>query len=223
MSFQNKLPSDYDLVILVKNGDISAFELIMRRFNQRLFRLARSIVISEDEAQDVLQESYIKAFYNIDQFRGPEGFASWLSRITSNEAFLRLRKNKQMMEYLQLNELENHEELLSPERQPMEKIADMQLRKVLENAVDKLPLDYRCVYVLRAVQQLSTEETAASLDISEDLVKTRFLRAKRKLRNIFEHYAADAGLEMYEFAGHRCDNIVTSVMERISVVSNLQS
>ncbi len=185
----------------------------MRRFNQRLYRIARSILHDEHEALDVVQETYIKAYYQLQQFKGPDGFASWLSRIATNEAIMRNRKSSRIS--YTLDDAENPQQLESPDPQPLDQLAAQQLRKLMESAIDKLPVDYRSVYVMRAVQGLSTRETATSLGHSEDVVKTRYLRAKRNLHKVFEGHMQRAGLDVYEFAGHRCDAIVQTVLERL--------
>ena len=206
--------ADSELIERVREGEIEAFEIIMRRHNQRLFRIARSILREDHEAMDVVQETYIKAYYQLHQFKGPDGFAGWLSRIASNEAMMRIRKSRRIT--YTLDKLENnYPEMESREPQPMDDIANQQLRKLLEDAIDGLSIDYRSVYVMRAIQQLSTLETAKSLDITEDAVKTRYLRAKRTLQKVFETHLAKAGLEIFEFAGERCDSIVQKVIARL--------
>lgn len=206
--------TDNELVARIRGGDIDALEIIMRRHNQRLFRIARSILREDHEAMDVVQETYVRAWCQLHRFKGPLGFASWLSRIASNEAMMRLRKSRRLAYSLDDPEHE-YMTIESPDPQPIEIVANQQLRNILENAIDRLPVRYRSVYVMRAVQQLSTEETALTLDISEDLVKTRFLRAKRTLQKIFEGHMEKAGLDVYEFAGHRCDAVVRGVLARL--------
>ncbi len=208
--------TDSELVARVRKGNIDAFEIIMRRHNQRLYRIARSILKDENEALDVVQETYIKAYYKLDQFKGPEGFVSWLSRIASNEAIMRIRKSKSI-DY-NSDELENkYFSLESSDPLPIDELAIQQLRKLLEDAIDKLPLSYRNVYVMRAVQQLSTLETAKILEISEDVVKTRYLRAKRSLQKIFDVHLNKAGLDVFEFAGKRCDATVKAVLMKLKL------
>ncbi len=208
--------TDGELVSWIRSGEMEAFEIIMRRYNQRLYRLARSILRDEQESMDVAQEAYVKAYYNINQFRkeNKNSFASWLTRITYNEALMRIRKNKRILYTLDdpSHSSQNEE---STELEPIDEIAAQQLRHLLETSIDTLPVEYRCVYVMRAVQNLSTNETAHSLGVSEQVVKTRYLRAKRKLRNIIEKKMEQAGLKIYEFAGHRCDSIVKGVMEKL--------
>jgi len=206
--------SDNALVTKAKAGDIAAFELIMRRHNQRLYRLARSILQEQDEAMDVVQESYIKAYYQLHQFKGPDGFASWLSRIVNNEALMRLRKSQRIFYILDEPGYES-DNMKSNDLQPMDFIAAQQHKKLLEDAIDSLPMKYRCVYMMRAIQELSTQETARSLDVSENVVKTRFLRAKRTLRNQFEGYLEQTGLTAHEFAGHLCDSVVLKVLIKL--------
>ena len=211
----NTLATDTELVNQVLVGRIEAFELIMRRHNQRLYRIARSILREEQEALDVVQDTYIKAYYNIGQFKGPEGFGSWLSRIASNEAMMKFRKSKRI-EYTLDDPNYNQQENESHVLLPLDELANKQLRKLLEDAIDKLPRQYRSVYVMRAIQQLSTFETATSLDVTEDVVKQRYLRAKRALQKVFEIHLAKAELEVFEFAGSRCDSIVHGVLDQLA-------
>ncbi len=206
--------SNAELVKRVREGEIAAFEVIMRRYNQRLYRIARSILGEEDEALDVVQETYIRAYYQLDQFRGPDGFAGWLSRIASNEAMMRLRKSRRLVYSLDDPD-GGSENMESDVPQPIDGIARQQLREMLEDAIDSLPADLRSVYVMRAIQQLSTAETAVSLDVSLDVVKTRYLRARRALRNIFTTHIGKAELTAFEFAGQRCDAIVQRVLLRL--------
>jgi len=207
---------DSELVAQIREGHVDAFEIIMRRHNQRLYRIARSIVREDHEAMDVVQETYVKAYYQLHQFKGPEGFVSWLSRIASNEAMMRIRKSNRI-DYTFDDPENKHLDMESPEPQPIDNIANQQLRKLLEDAIDNLTIDYRSVYVMRAIQQLSTLETARSLDITEDLVKTRYLRAKRSLQKVFETHLEKAELEVFEFAGQRCDSIVQAVLTRLPI------
>lgn len=206
--------TDHELVARVRTGDIDAFECIMRRHNQRLFRVARSILREDQEAMDAVQETWIKAWFQVHQFKGPDGFASWLSRIAANEAMMRVRKSTRLSYTLDDPEHE-HMDLESPEPPPMDTIANLQLRKFLEDAIDTLPVSQRSVYVMRAIQQLSIQETARCLDISEDVVKTRFVRARHALQKIFTGHLDRAGLDVFEFAGHRCDAIVHGVLQKL--------
>ena len=206
--------TDGDIIRSVLNGNDDAFEIIMRRHNQRLYRIARSILNDEHEAIDAVQDAYVKAYYQLNTFIGPDGFASWLSRIVSNEALMRLRQSHRI-KYTLDDPMNNDYDEPVFDVQPIDNLAAEQLRHLLEKAIDQLPIGNRCVYMMRAVQQLSTKETAQSLDVSEDVVKTRFLRAKRLLQKIFEEHIKKTGLRLHEFAGNRCDAIVLNVMDRI--------
>ena len=208
--------NEADIIIVkrVLDGDIDAFEIIMRRYNQRLFRIARSILKDEHEAMDAVQEAYVKAYYQLDKFNGPDGFASWLSRIVSNDALMRLRKSHRI-NYTLDDPMNNDSDEPVFDIQPIDMVAADQLRSLLEKAVDQLPVGNRCVYMMRAVQQLSVKETAQSLDVTEDVVKTRYLRAKRLLQKIFEEHIQKTGLSLHEFDGNGCDSIVTNVMDKL--------
>lgn len=209
--------ADIDIVKRVLGGNVDAFEIIMRRYNQRLYRIARSILKDEHEAMDVVQEAYVKVYYQLDTFKGQDGFASWLSRIVSNEALMRLRKSHRI-NYTLDDPMHNDNDEPVFDIQPIDLIAAEQLRGLLEKAIDQLPVGNRCVYMMRAVQQLSTRETAQSLDVTEEVVKTRYLRAKRLLQKIFEKHIEHTGLSLHEFAGDRCDSIVLSVMDRLKEI-----
>ncbi len=210
----NAAETDIDIIKRILDGNVDAFEIIMRRYNQRLFRIARSILKDEHEAMDAVQEAYVKAYYQLDKFNGPDGFASWLSRIVSNEALMRLRKLHRIS-YTLDDPMHNESDEPVFDIQPIDLIASEQLRGLLENAIDQLSVGNRSVYMMRAVQQLSTKETAQSLDITEDVVKTRYLRAKQLLQKIFAEHVENAGLSLHEFAGNRCNAIVANVMDSL--------
>ena len=164
---------------------------------------------------DIVQASYVTAYTQLDKLRDTHTFAAWVSRIVSNEALGHLRKqvrNKELSETTMhlLNSANTSED------SPQTKLANQQLRATLEQSIDLLPLEYRSVFMLRGIQQLSTEETALSLDLNIDVVKTRFSRAKRKLRGILNKKITNAGLNVHEFAGWQCDQIVKKVMAKIS-------
>lgn len=209
----NDMKTEEQLIVAIKQGDEMAFEAIMRKYNQRLFRIARSILKDDDEAVDVVQDAYVTAYFKLDQYNGPSNFSSWISRIVSNEAMMRIRKSKRINYSIDSTDT-SYDNMPSNEQQPLDHIASKQLRHLLEDAIDKLSVNYRCVYVMRAIQQLSTRETANSLDISEDLVKTRYSRAKKNLQKTFNQHIESTGLNVYEFLGERCDGIVATVLQR---------
>lgn len=213
---------DAALVGRVLGGDERAFEEIMRRYNRRLYRIARSIVKDDLEAEDVLQETYVRAFANLDQFVGPHGFASWLGRIALNESLKRMARRGRLVA---LDEEAGSTGIDEPERtmarmrstlpDPEQLAANSEIRRLIENAIDALPDAFRAVFVLRDVEQLNTAETAAALNLRPETVKTRLHRGRALLQEaLSEHIAASAGTA-FPFAGERCDRIVAHVLRRI--------
>jgi RNA polymerase sigma-70 factor (ECF subfamily) len=203
--------ADFELVKQVRSGSAASFEPLIRRYNQRLYRLSRSLCKSDSDAMDILQDSYVIAYEKIAQFSGPEGFSGWVSRIVRNEALMRIRRNK----LIDICSIKDHDPAEHSSAGPSAVLAQGQLAKIIEQAIDQLPDGYASVFVLRGVQQLSTQETADSLDLQIDVVKTRFSRAKKLLRSHLEQHIQEAGLEVFEFAGERCDTVVANVMGRI--------
>lgn len=214
--------SDAALVARVLDGDAAAFELIMRRYNQRLFRLARSILRDPAEAEDVVQEAYVRAFERLAGFNGPNGFGAWLSRITANEALGRLRRRGRVVTLddwrgdAREDAIAGIETMPSSEPGPERLAASAELRRLIEEAVDALPDDFRTVFVMRAVEGLSVAETAASLGIAEATVKTRLHRARRLLRARITDRVDAAAPHAFAFAGARCDRIVARVLTRLA-------
>jgi RNA polymerase sigma-70 factor (ECF subfamily) len=210
------IPDDA-LVSGVRGGETRLYETLMRRYNQRLFRVIRSVVTDDNEAEDVLQEAWVRAYEHLDQFEGRASFSTWLNRIAYHEALARARNSKRW------TPLENpHGGIMAeadrrrataetPETQAMR----AQLGQTLQAAVDALPETYRSVFVLREVEQLSTSETAETLELSEEAVKTRLHRSRALLRRELEKCLGPALIEAYTFLGARCDRIVASVLERI--------
>jgi len=212
--------SDFDVVTRVIDGNTGIFEVIMRRYNNRLFRVARSVLCNSDDAMDVVQESWLSIYRSLDQFRGPKGFASWVSRIALNHSLMRVRNTHRLAFYSEMDESEieshaNEKGDAMSQYEPLNQLAQAQLNTVLEQAIDRLPLHYRSVFVMRAVQQLNVRETADSLGLTVDLVKQRYLRGKHLLRKALDDHIQQSGLNLYEFAGSRCDRIVKAVFEKI--------
>lgn len=207
---------DSEIIEEIKRGKPNAFEIIMRRYNQRLYRIARSILKNEAEAEDSVQDAYIKAYTLLDSFIGPQGFSAWLTKITVNEALMRLRKTKRIATYGFIENLpESTDEIVSPMPNPERLAANHQFRQLLEKAIDALPDDFRTVFVLRAVEQLSTQETADYLDLKVATVKTRLHRAKKLLQQQLNTAIDKALFTTYQFAGNRCDHIVNRVLQKI--------
>lgn len=209
--------SDDELVSRVRRGETGLYEMLMRRYNQRLFRVIRSVVTNDDEAEDVLQEAWVRAYEHLDQFAGRASFATWVTRIAFYEALARSRNSRRWAP------LENPggEIMAEAERRqttsetPEVEAERRQLGQMLEAAVDALPEAYRSVFVLREVEQLSTIETAECLELSEEAVKTRLHRSRALLRRDLESRLGPAITDAYAFLGSRCDRVVMRVLERI--------
>lgn len=215
--------SDADLALRIGAGDQHAFVLLMRRHNQTLFRVARSILRDDTEAQDALQDAYLQAFRAIGNFRGEARLSTWLTRIVVNEAIARSRKRSRQAEVAILHpggepdieEAEagmdaNHPD--SPEASAMRS----QARALLEQSLDALPEAFRTVFVLRAVEEMSGEEVAACLGIPEATVRTRFFRARSMLRAALASQMDLAVEDAFSFDGARCDGIVSAVLARLA-------
>src|SRR4051812_42896791 len=212
--------SDADLAKRVGAGDSAAFEQLMRRHNQALFRTARAILRDDAEAEDALQEAYLRAYRTIGAFRGEAKLSTWLARVVANEALQRLRKGARRAAIVPIQagvdagEIEQLPDT-DMDRQPEAGAERAQVRNLLERRIDALPDAYRPVFVLRAVEELSVEETAAVLGIPEATVRSRFFRARSLLREALAQELDHAYGDAFAFAGDRCDRIVANVMSRI--------
>ena len=215
-----------ELVAHARAGDRQAFRAIMTRCNQRLFRIARAVVRDEAEAEDVLQEAYTRAFAAIATFRGESGVATWLTRIVLNEAHGRLRRRKPTVDLDELEAAQAGAQVLSfpgsaRSEDPEADAARAQIRRILERAVDDLPEPFRLVFILREVEELSVEETAAHLNLKAETVKTRLHRARRQLRAALDAQLADVMVGAYPFLGARCERITQAVLQRLAGISGL--
>jgi RNA polymerase sigma-70 factor (ECF subfamily) len=191
--------------------------MLMRRHNQRLFRVIRSVVTNDDEAEDVLQEAWVRAYEHLEQFEGRASFATWVTRIAFHEALARTRNSKRWTPLQNsgggiMAEADRRQTTLET---PETSAIRGQLGRMLQAAVDALPEAYRSVFVLREVEQLSTSETVECLGLSEEAVKTRLHRSRALLRRDLENRLGPALAEAYAFLGTRCDRIVTRVLDRI--------
>jgi RNA polymerase sigma-70 factor, ECF subfamily len=209
--------TDAHLLTEVLAGNLEAFAGIIRHHNQRMFRIARSIVTDDAEAMDAVQESFITAYERLGDLKDPQALGVWLGRIVRNTALMRLRSNRRY-EFMETSDLDNVLELSvpqPPQRLPEGEIANIELRRLLEECIDELPDAFRTVFMLRAVEQCSTSDTARILEIEEATVKTRYHRAKRLIQQRLLACSEAAGVSVHEFAGHRCDTIVHNVMEAL--------
>jgi RNA polymerase sigma-70 factor (ECF subfamily) len=212
--------TDAELASRVASGEAAAFEALMRRHNRTMYRTARAILRDDAEAEDALQEAYLQAYRAIGAFRGDAKLSTWLARIVANEALGRVRKRARRAGIVPLvpGAAETEIEEVADENMdetPERSAQRSEMRRLLEAQIDALPDDYRVVFVMRAVEELSVEETAETLGIPQATVRTRLFRARSLLR---EGLAAKIDLaceEAFSFAGERCDRIVARVMERM--------
>ena len=217
--------SDESLIEKVRAGNTNTYGSIMRRYNQRMYRIARSIVKNDADALDIVQEAHIKAYTKINDYRGESQFSTWLAAITRNEALMHLRKFKreQPMPKNESDMLDNTKGLetpFSPPPSPEACLENKELRALINENVDLLPADFRSVFVLRTIEQLSVKETAEILDIKPETVKTRLFRAKRLLRTQIQSTLEQAGMRVYEVGGAHCDAIVQNILARIQKFDN---
>jgi RNA polymerase sigma-70 factor (ECF subfamily) len=208
-----------ELVSRAASGDGAAFEILMRRHNQLLFRTARSIIRSDAEAEDAVQEAYLRAWRALGSYRAESRLSTWLVRIVTNEALGRLRRTGAQVIPLEAamtsSEPRDQEALTdAPDRGPEQALLRVQLRKMVEARIDLLPEAYRTVFMLRAVEEMSVEEVAKALDIPEATVRTRFFRARSLLRESLASNVDTAIGEVFAFDGARCDRIVANVLAR---------
>ncbi|HEX6243722.1 MAG TPA: RNA polymerase sigma factor [Polyangiales bacterium] len=203
---------DEVLVARLCAGERALFETLMRRHNRRLFRAARSIVKSDDEAEDVMQEAYVQAFTHLAQFEGRAKFATWLTRIAVHAALARVRRQREVL-------VDTEEDADVDGESPEETVARRELSALLTPMVDALPLSFRSVFVLRAVEGLSVAETAQCLELREETVRTRFFRARQQLQLSVEEQLRSAEPELFEFRLERCDRVVAKVLRALGVGS----
>lgn len=214
---------DAGLVQLARRGDGDAFRVIMQRNNQRLYRVARSIVQDDSEAEDVVQQAYVDAFESLAKFRGDSSLATWLTRITLNEALGRLRRQRPTVDIEALDAESAGKSkvipfpLMSPQTDPERAAAQYQIRQLIERAIDGLPEIFRVVFVMRDVEGLSIEETAAFLGLEAATVKTRLHRARQRLRRALDEQLASTLTEAFPFQGERCRRTAEAVLERLQL------
>ncbi len=206
---------DLDLARHAAARDVAAIRLITARHNQRLLRAAWSVLKNRTEAEDVVQDAYLKAFRAMDGFKGDSSLSTWLTRIVLNEAIGRRRANLRRAKYLEENDvpdLDRYRDRGSPAPTPEAEAARAQMGRLLEGAVERLPDPFRSVFVLREIEDLSVEETAEALEIPAATVKTRLLRARRRLREDLAPNLKGALGEVFVFAGPDCERLTLKVL-----------
>ena len=219
---------DLDLVSLTATGDHAAFEALMRRHNGRMFRAARAILKNDTEAEDAVQEAYLDAYRHMADFRGESQVGTWLVRIAVNHALMRLRKQKRDTVVVQFAGDGDGDGLDAVSRIADEtvesasaKVLRAEMRQILERRIDELPMSFRTVFVLREVEEMSVEETAAALGIPAATVRSRLFRARALLRQALAKEMDLVTPDVFGFAGARCDRIVAAVLARLASGTSL--
>lgn len=213
--------SDGEIIEKILAGSTPLFEVLMRRYNQRLYRIQRSYVSDEDALDDALQSTYIKAFENLDTFRGEAQFSTWITRIAINEALKHLRRRKRFTRLRLADDKQAdddqpvegrllNEKAAQQEQTPEDDAIQKDYKKLLETLVDRLPPKYRSVYIMRELEDMDTQETADCLGLTVANVKVRLFRARQMLQEEIKRKVSDA--EIFDFMGERCDGMVASVM-----------
>jgi RNA polymerase sigma-70 factor, ECF subfamily len=211
-------PTDTELISRILAGDLQAFEHLMRLHNRKLYRTARAILRDEAEAEDAVQEAYLRAYRALKSFRGDAKLSTWLVRIVANEALMRRRRRARTAVVVPMDAAAPNEEwntVMSDRPGPEQDASRAEMCKIIEARIDGLPESYRAVFVLRALEELTVEETASVLEIPEATVRTRFFRARALLREALAR-EVDRGIEeAFSFAGERCDRIVANVLAAV--------
>jgi RNA polymerase sigma-70 factor (ECF subfamily) len=216
--------NDEKLVELARQGSENAIRALIQRNNRRLFRVARAVVRNDGEAEDIVQETYVRAFTNLGSFRGDSSFSTWLTRIPLNEALGRKRKRQASCTLAELDIVaagpNGRSVIKFPTAQtPPEADAEFgrrQVRDFLQNAVDELPDSFRVVFILRDIEEMSIEETASQLSLKPGTVKTRLYRARRLMRTTIEKRLSATFSELFPFDGARCRRMADQVMGRLT-------
>lgn len=212
---QSEAPHDAELCERIRGGDKNALQQLMRRHNRTLFRTARAILRDDAEAEEAVQDAYLQAYRALPEFRGEAKLSSWLVRIAANEALARRRKQVRRGVLAPVVGLDHAAQARAPDG-PRDQAERRELGRLIEARIDGLPDLFRSVFVLRAIEELSVEETAAALDIPPATVRSRFFRARAQLRAALSR-DIDVTLEdAFGFAGERCDRIVAGVLAAVS-------
>lgn len=205
--------TDQEIVQRVRSGETALFEVLMRRHNQRVYRVARAVVKDEMDAEDVMQQAYINAYLHLTQFEDRAQFSTWLTRIVVREALARRRRSKPE----ELVDTFDHTRTDDPD--PEHQAYAGELGRMIEGAVDELPEGYRVVFMLREIEGLNTAETAETLDLGEEAVKTRLHRARALVRKTIRERFGGATPAVFQFAAPRCDRVVAGVFARLREIS----
>jgi RNA polymerase sigma-70 factor (ECF subfamily) len=222
MAFMAEI-SESELVAELRAGRSAAYAALMRANNQRLYRLARGVLGDDAEAEEAVQAGYVRAFTHIDSFKGEASVSTWLARIVLNEAMTRQRRRRPTVDIDNVSDkaldADADPAAIAARREPSpeQALARREIGRAIERAVDALPAAFRAVFILRAIEQLSTQETAISLGIPEETVKTRLHRANKLLRATLAQNFDAIFEDAFPFLGPRCDRLVAVVLERLNL------
>jgi RNA polymerase sigma-70 factor (ECF subfamily) len=215
---------DAGLVDRARNRDEAAIRAIMQANNRRLYRLARGILRNDSEAEDVVQEAYVRAFTHLEQFRGESSLATWLGRIAMNEALGRLRRQRSSPPLTVLEPDVMEARIIqfphaAASEDPEKTMAQREIQYVVEQAIDELPEAFRIVFITRVVEGMNVEETADILDLKPETVKTRLHRARTMLRENVERKIGPVVMDAFPFAGRRCERLTVAVLKRLGITA----
>ncbi len=216
--------SDEEVVQRVLAGDAALYEVVMRRYNTRLYRVARAILKNDGEAEDVMQDAYVRAFQHLGQFAGRAKFSTWLTRIAVHEALARVHKARRLEDWDDMNENQQNEIGATPLRSnPESETASVEMSKILEQAIENLPEAYRAVVMMRDLEDMTTAETAECLSLTEENVKIRLHRAHGMLRKELYANAKISAADAFPFHAPRCDRVVANVFARLAALEGSQN
>jgi RNA polymerase sigma-70 factor, ECF subfamily len=211
--------ADAELVQRVLARDEAAVRAILQANNRRLYRLARGILRNDSEAEDVVQETYVRAFTHLESFRGDSSLSTWLGRIAMNEALGRLRRRRPGVEWSSLPQAAREAEIipfpLAAADDPEKSMAQREIQHVVEHAIDELPEPFRLVFITRVIEGMNVEETAEILGLKPETVKTRLHRARNLLRDNVERKIGPVVMDAFPFAGRRCERLTEAALTRL--------
>ena len=207
--------SDEEVVGRVLGGETALFEILMRRHNQRIYRIVRSILDDDGESEDVMQDAYVRAYQHLAQFEGRSTFVTWLTRIAMHEAFARAERLKRQTSLEADEVIVDMKSTLASSDSPERNVANRELKNALETAILSLPAKYRTVMIVRDVEEMTTAEAASALDLSEEAVKVRLHRARALVRRALYRHSGVCARELFPFPATRCDRVVAAVLARI--------
>jgi len=216
--------TDVELVRRARDRDQAAIRAILQSNNRRLYRLARGILRNDSEAEDVVQETYVRAFTYLEDFRGDSSLATWLGRIAINEALGRLRRRRSTVEWTSLPPGTLEAQIIqfplsAASQDPEKSMAQREIQHVVERAIDELPEAFRIVFITRVIEGMNVEETAEILELKPETVKTRLHRARTMLRENVERKIGPIVMEAFPFAGKRCERLTEAVLKRLGAIA----